>query len=158
MVQLYVNPNAGKGPGAVPKAWGFDSSGAVDTIFWGSLNKKWTVDQKAGGYGRETAQKKQREGYFYVGDFASREAAYRFAEAWTQGRAGTPYQYDPANMEHSAIAEGLRTLGQKARAVSSPASSVPPPAPRQQTRKPEFFDQLSAQESNAADTGFVLHF
>ncbi|WP_228527052.1 hypothetical protein [Noviherbaspirillum soli] len=67
MVQLYVNANAAKGAGAVPKAWGFESSGGTDTIFWGSLNRKWTVDQKAAGYGRDTARQKERDGYFYVG-------------------------------------------------------------------------------------------
>lgn len=158
MVRLYVNPNAGKGPGAVPKAWGFDSSGQADTIFWGSLNRKWTVDQKAAGYGRDTARQKEREGYFYVGEFTSMEAAYKFAEAWTEGRSGKAYQHDPSNMEQSAIAEGLRTLGQKARAVPPSSSSVSTPAPRQKKQDLKFFDQVSAQEGNAADPGFVLDF
>jgi hypothetical protein len=159
MVKLYVNPNAGKGPGAVPKAWGYESSGQADTIFWGSLNKKWTVDQKAAGYGLDTARQKVREGYFYVGQFANREAAHKFAVAWTEGRSGKAYQHDPSNVEQSAIAEGLRTLGQKARAVSSSAPSVPPPpAPRQQKQDLKFFQQVNAQGSNAADPGFVLDF
>jgi hypothetical protein len=46
MVRLYVNPNAGKGPGAVPKACGFDSSGQADTIFWYSLNKNGRSTRK----------------------------------------------------------------------------------------------------------------
>ncbi|SMP72693.1 hypothetical protein [Noviherbaspirillum suwonense] len=159
MVKLYVNPNAGKGPSAVPKAWGFESSGQADTIFWGSLNRKWTVDQKAAGYGLDTARQKVREGYFYIGHFASREAAYKFAEAWTEGRSGKAYQHDPSNVEQSAIAEGLRTLGQKARAVTSPVPSAPPPpAPRQQKQDLKFFEKVTAQGSNAADPGFVLDF
>lgn len=159
MVKLYVNPNAGKGPGAVPKAWGFESLGQADTIFWGSLNEKWTVDQKATGYGLDTARQKVRDGYFYVGHFASREAAYKFAIAWTEGQSGKAYQHDPTNMEQSAIAEGLRTLGQKARAVTSPAPSTPlPQASRQQKQDLKFFEKVTAQGSNAADPGFVLDF
>ncbi len=161
MVKLYVNPNAGKGPGAVPKAWGFESSGQADTIFWGSLNKKWTVDQKAAGYRLDTARQKVRDGYFFVGHFASREAAYKFAVAWTEGRSGKAYQHDPTDMEQSAIAEGLRTLGQKARAVTSPAPSAPPPpapAPREQKQDLKFFQKVTAQDSNVADPGFVLDF
>lgn len=159
MVKLYINPNAGKGPGAVPKAWGFDSSGQADTIFWGSLNKKWTVDQKAAGYGLDTARQKVRDGYFFVGHFASREAAYKFAVAWTEGRSGKAYQHDPTDMKQSAIAEGLRTLGQKARAVTSPApSALPPPAPLEQKQDLKFFQKVTAQEINVADPGFVLDF
>ena len=160
MVKLYVNPNAGKGPGAVPKAWGFDSSGQADTIFWGSLNKKWAVDQKAAGYGLDTARQKVMDGYFYVGHFASREAAYKFAEAWSNGRSGKAYQHDPTNVEQSAIAEGLRTLGQKARAVPSLAPSTPPspPPPRQLKQDLKFFQKVAAQDSNVADPGFVLDF
>lgn len=159
MVQLYVNANAAKGLGAVPKAWGFESSGQTDTIFWGSLNRKWTGDQKAAGYGRDTARQKERDGYFYVGDFSSREAAYKFAEAWSEGRSGKAYQHDPSNMEQLAIAEGLRTLGQKARAVTSLAPSAPPPpAPHQQKQDLKFFEKVTAQGSNAADPGFVLDF
>jgi hypothetical protein len=87
------------------------------------------------------------------------EAAYKFAVAWTEGRSGKAYQHDPSNVEQSAIAEGLRTLGQKARAVSSSAPSVPPPpAPRQQKQDLKFFQQVNAQGSNAADPGFVLDF
>jgi hypothetical protein len=159
MVKLYVNANAAKGASAVPKAWGFESSGQTDTIFWGSLNRKWTVDQKAAGYGLDTARQKARDGYFYVGEFASREAAYKFAEAWTEGRSGKAYQHDPSNMEQSAIAEGLRTLGQKARAVPSSAPPIPSrPAPSPIKQDLKFFDQVTAQESNAADPGFVLDF
>ncbi|WP_228527053.1 hypothetical protein [Noviherbaspirillum soli] len=62
-------------------------------------------------------------------------------------------------MEQSAIAEGLRTLGQKAKGVTSPAPSAPPPpAPRQQKQDLKFFEKVSAQGSNAADPGFVLDF
>jgi hypothetical protein len=159
MVKLYVNANAAKGASAVPKAWGFESSGQTDTIFWGSLNRKWTVDQKAAGYGWDTARQKVRDGYFYVGEFASREAAYKFAEAWSEGRSGKAYQHDPSNMEQSVIAEVLRTLGQKARAVPSSAPPIPsPPAPRPMKQDLKFFDQVTAQESDAADPGFVLDF
>ena len=159
MVKLYVNANAAKGAGAVPKAWGFKSSGQTDTIFWGSLNKKWTVDQKATGYGVDTARQKVGEGYFYVGHFASREAAYKFAIAWTEGRSGKAYQHDPTNMEQSAIAEGLRTLGQKAKATSSSTPTIPPTqVPTQPKQDLKFFQKVIAQGSNAADPGFILDF